>query len=139
MTTVIASIGTGRTGSPFLRTWSDSPIGTKLLGIGIWHEGGANHTQIGNPTWPDPIPAWTADQRTTASDACSTWVSNIIATWSNKFDLRRDGCASTNQSCCRYSVKIDGVSFTKVTSMSANTIVVGHEQRAVVGRGVEPG
>jgi hypothetical protein len=106
-------------------TWSDKPIGTKLLGFGIWKEGGVNHTQFGSLAWPDPIPAWTADQRATASSTMKTWISNIISTWSNKFDLRRDGCASTNQSCCRYAVKIDGVSFTKVDSMSPGTIVVG--------------
>ena len=66
----------GASWQPIPAKWSDKPIGTKLLGFGIWKEGGVNHTQYGSLTWPDPIPDWTADQRATANSTMKTWISN---------------------------------------------------------------
>jgi hypothetical protein len=110
---------------PVPTIWQDRPIGTKLVGMGIWREGAINRAQYG-AIWPEDVSAtWTADQQALANSTLPIWVSNIIATWSNKFDLRRAGCASSNQKCCRYSVRVNSVTFTPVGAKMGNTIVIG--------------
>ena len=94
----------------------------KLCGMGIWREGTANKAQYGG-TWPDPIRNWGPTELALASSTLPTWSANTAAAWSQKFDLRRSGCSSTNQKCCRYSVRI-GISFTEVATKSDKTIIV---------------
>jgi type VI secretion system secreted protein VgrG len=102
--------------------WSDTGS-VKLYGIGIWREGSSNKAQFGN-TWPENIPTWGTAQQSVANSTLPTWTSNTNGAWTNKFDLRRDGCASTDQKCCRYSVRIS-VSFTAVATRSGHTIIIG--------------
>jgi len=103
--------------------WVDEPIGTKLLGIGIYRDGTVSRAEYGL-TWPDPIPDWTDDQRARAKGILDQWEANCASAWSHQFDLRRDNCASSDQKCCRYSIEI-AVKFTKVTKKTDKAIVVG--------------
>lgn len=103
-------------------TWSDTGS-VKLYGIGIWREGTTNKAQFGN-NWPEAIPAWAAAQQTIANNTLPTWVTNTNGAWTHKFDLKRDGCASTDQKCCLYTVKIV-VAFNAVATRSGHTIIIG--------------
>lgn len=102
-------------------TWTD-PNNVRLYPIGIWREGTSNKAQFGN-NWPETVPAWGAPENSTRSSTLPTWISNINSTWTHKFDLKRHGCASSDKSCCRYTVKAT-VSFTEVASRSGKTIVL---------------
>lgn len=103
-------------------TWSD-PTNTRLYGIGIWREGSRNRAQFG-PDWPETIPEWTAAQRTSAATTLTSWTTSINAKWTNKFDLKRIECLSTDVKCCRYKTKAQ-VAFTKVAALAAKVIVLG--------------
>jgi hypothetical protein len=103
-------------------TWNDQK-NVKLYGIGIWREGTQNRAQFGN-VWPDSIASWGASEQAQADAILPGWKAKTDAAWTNKFDLRRHGCSSTNQSCCRYSVQTT-VNFNKVDTKSDNTIVIG--------------
>jgi type VI secretion system secreted protein VgrG len=110
---------------PVPDSWRDSPGGTKLFGIGIWSDGASSKAEFGL-SWPDPILEWTPAEQARADATFATWVGNTEKAWSNKFDLRRDGCSSTDQRCCRYSVTVD-IGFSAVTAdeKGRHTIVVG--------------
>jgi hypothetical protein len=103
-------------------SWSDTN-NVKRYGIGIWREGAANKAQFGNG-WPESIPNWSAAQQAIASKTLPDWSAKTKSAWSNKFDLRRDGCKSSKDSCCRYSVTAT-VSFTAVSQRQGHTIVIG--------------
>jgi len=103
-------------------TWTD-PGNVKLYGLGIYREGATNKAQFGN-NWPEDIPAWNAAQQGVADTTLPTWTTNTNNTWTNKFDLRRHGCVSTDQKCCRYSVKVV-VSFASVATRSGHVIIIG--------------
>jgi hypothetical protein len=102
-------------------SWSD-PNNVKLYGIGIWREAAANKAQFGN-AWPENIPSWSPSQQAVASRTLPGWSAKCKSAWSNKFDLRRDGCASSKDACCRYSVTAS-VSFTAVATRQEHTIVL---------------
>lgn len=103
-------------------TWTDAG-NVKLYGIGIWREGTSNKAQFGN-SWPENIPTWGAAQQGVADSTLPTWTSNTNNAWTHKFDLRRHGCPSTDQKCCRYSVKVV-VSFAPVATRSGHVIIIG--------------
>jgi type VI secretion system secreted protein VgrG len=111
----------GSAWQPVPATWSD-PTSTLLYPIGIWSEGGANKAQFGN-NWPEAVPAWGAAQNTLATTTLATWVTNIDAMWTNKFDLKRKECLSTDPKCCRYKTRCS-VNFTAVATRSGHTIVL---------------
>jgi hypothetical protein len=112
----------GAAWKPVPAGWSD--VGNvKLYGIGIWREGSANKAQFGN-TWPDLITPWGAAQQAVANATLPTWKANTEGAWAHKFDLRRDGCVSTEQKCCRYAVSVS-VTFTAVPAKAGHAIVVG--------------
>lgn len=103
-------------------TWSDTG-NVKLYGIGIWREGSSNKAQFGN-SWPEAIPAWGPAQQAIADSTIPGWVRDTNGAWTDKFDLKRDGCQSTDQTCCRYPVKIT-MGFTAVATRSGHTIIIG--------------
>jgi hypothetical protein len=103
-------------------TWSDTGA-VKLYGIGIWREGTSNKAQFGN-SWPEAIPTWNATQQGVADTTIPDWVSRTNTAWTDKFDLKRDTCASTDQTCCRYPVKVT-MGFTAVATRSGHTIIIG--------------
>ncbi len=111
----------GSNWQPVPAAWSD-PNNVKLYGIGVWREGAQNKAQFGN-NWPSNLSTWGAAEEATASATLPTWKANTAAAWTNKFDMRRHGCASGDQHCCRYSLQVS-VDFTAVATRSGHTIVL---------------
>jgi len=94
--------------------WQD--IGSvKLFPIGIWAEGTVNKAQTDDGLWPEPIPAWGATEESLRSSVLPQWINTIQTTWTNKFDLKRQDCPSTDSNCCRYHPKIIAT-FTETTT-----------------------
>ncbi len=102
-------------------TWSD-PSSTLLYPIGIWREGSTNKAQFGS-NWPETVPAWGAAQNSTRSSVLPTWTSTINSVWTNKFDIKRKECGSTDPQCCRYKTQTI-VSFSEVATKSGRDIVL---------------
>lgn len=111
----------GSAWQPVPATWAD-PTATLLYPIGIWREGATNRAQFGN-NWPEAIPVWGATQNASAAATLPTWTANINAAWTNKFDLKRKECLSTEPACCRYKTRCN-VSFTEVATRTGHAIVL---------------
>ena len=112
-------------------TWSD-PANVLLYPIGLWAEGGTNHTQVGTTAWPEAIPAWGATETTLATTTLATWTTNINATWTNKFDLKRRECRSTEVQCCRYKTRCS-VSFVQVAVKGNGIVLAANNARSNAG------
>ena len=112
-------------------TWSD-PANVLLYPIGLWAEGGTNHTQFGTTAWPEAIPAWGATETTLATTTLATWTTNINATWTNKFDLKRRECRSTEVQCCRYKTRCS-VSFVQVAVKGNGIVLAANNARSNAG------
>jgi hypothetical protein len=90
--------------TPVPSTWKD-PIGTKLSGMGVWNENGVVKHQYGKREWPDPVPEW-SDEALAQKQLSLADVSDMLGYWwTYQFDLKRDGCLSTDVDCCRFRVK----------------------------------
>jgi type VI secretion system VgrG family protein len=109
-------------------TWSD-PAAILLYGISVWMEGTTKHTQFGTLAWPDTIPAWGPTETALAATTLPTWTTNINATWTNKFDLKRQECRSTQDKCCRYKTKAL-VSFVQVATLGSGIIIAANNGRS---------
>lgn len=109
-------------------TWSD-PSSILLYPISVWQEGTTRHTQFGTLTWPEAIPAWGATETTRASTTLPIWTTNINAMWTNKFDLKRQECRSTEPKCCRYKTKAT-VSFVQVATRGTGIVLAANNGRS---------
>ncbi|MFV8753690.1 type VI secretion system Vgr family protein [Nannocystaceae bacterium ST9] len=121
--------GTAWTAVP--ATWSD-PANVLLYPIAIWIEGGTNHTQFGTTAWPEAIPAWGATETTLATTTLATWTTNINATWTGKFDLKRVECRSTDAQCCRYKTRCS-VTFVQVAVKGSGIVLAANNARSNAG------
>ncbi|MBC8070754.1 MAG: type VI secretion system tip protein VgrG, partial [Deltaproteobacteria bacterium] len=121
--------GTAWTAVP--ATWSD-PANVLLYPIAIWVEGGTSRTQFGTTAWPEAIPAWGATENTLATTTLATWTTNINATWTNKFDLKRRECRSTDAQCCRYKTKC-AVTFNQVAVKGKGIVLAANNARSNAG------
>ena len=89
--------------------------------VGFYKSGGQFICQYGG-NWPERFSDWnieSANNRQRISD----WRDNITTTWNDKFDLKRRGCASSADWCCRYETEFS-VNFNKQNSLVAETIIV---------------
>ncbi len=121
--------GTAWTAVP--ATWTD-PLSVKLYPIALWVEGGTNHTQFGTTPWPEAIPAWGATETTLATTTLATWTTNIASTWTNKFDLKRRECRSTDAQCCRYKTRA-AVTFVQVAVKGSGIVLAANNARSNAG------
>ncbi len=85
--------------------WSD-PIGTLSLGIALGKEGDVVKTQYGTLAWPEKLPDWGDPENQLAAKKLPIWKSRIETVWTGIFDLRRKECPSSDESCCRYHIKV---------------------------------
>jgi len=102
--------------------WSDLG-GVKLYPIGVWREYLSNKTQFGDQSWPDYILPWSDAAIASAQTVLPRWTNTIQTVWSAAFDLKRDQCPSTDNSCCRYHTTAVA-SFNQVQSMSTAATIV---------------
>ena len=109
-------------------TFSD-PANIRLYGISVWQEGTTRHTQFGTLQWPEAIPAWGATENALAATTLPTWTTNINATWTNKFDLKRGECRSTQDKCCRYKTKAS-VTFVQVATLGSGIVLAANNGRS---------
>jgi type VI secretion system VgrG family protein len=102
----------------------------RLLPNAVWRENGVNRTQYGTLAWPGTIPEWGPTQEALAATTLPQWTANINAHWTNKFDLKRQECRSTDPQCCRYKTRCN-VSFTKVdVKTDTNIVLVANDGRS---------
>ncbi|NVB38066.1 type VI secretion system tip protein VgrG [Pseudenhygromyxa sp. WMMC2535] len=118
--------GTAWTAVP--ATWSD-PSHILLYPIAVWNEGGTRHTQFGSLQWPEPIPAWGTTETNLASTTLPTWTTNINNMWTNKFDIKRRECRSTEAKCCRYKTKAV-VTFTQTATLGDGIVLAANNARS---------
>jgi len=95
----------------------------RLLTNAVWRENGANRTAYGTLAWPGAIPDWSPTEEALAATTLPQWTANINAYWTNKFDLKRQECRSTDPQCCRYKTRCS-VRFTKVEIKARHVIVL---------------
>ncbi len=113
---------------PVPATWTD-PANIRLYGISVWQEGTTRRTQFGTLQWPDPIPAWGPTENSLAATTLPTWTTNIDNTWTNKFDLKRQECRSTEDLCCRYKTRTT-VSFVQVATLGTGIVLAANFGRS---------
>ncbi len=87
--------------------WKNDKYSNRLLSNGIWEEGGAVRTQYGKIPWPDPVPAWTENDLDWLRVHLVDWKMQIEDMWTNKFDIKRRECRSTDPRCCRYHTRAE--------------------------------
>ncbi len=121
--------GTAWTAVP--ATWAD-PANVLLYPIAIWVEAGTSRTQFGTTAWPEAIPAWGATETTLATTTLATWTTNINATWTGKFDLKRVECRSTDPQCCRYKTRCS-VTFVQVAVKGSGIVLAANNARSNAG------
>lgn len=87
------------------KVWTD-PLGTKLIGIGLWKEDGKAKTQYDIfARWPEELPEWSEESIARLEEVEKRWIKAINEYWSSAFDIKRDQCHGHDPKCCRYSVK----------------------------------
>jgi type VI secretion system VgrG family protein len=116
---------------PVPATWLD-PQNILLYPIAVWQEGGVNHTQRGTLAWPGTVPAWGPTETALAATTLPTWTTNINSAWTNKFDLKRVECRSTNLQCCRYKTRCS-VTFSQVATGGGGIVLAGNAGRSNAG------
>ncbi len=89
--------------------------------VGFYKQGNNYTCQYGG-TWPERFADWNIDSPPNRR-RITQWRDNIITTWNNKFDIKRRGCQSGADWCCRYQTEFD-VSFEKKNALSAGTLIV---------------
>lgn len=108
--------------------WAALPRAFRLIDASNFcvgfYKAGANYVCQYGGNWPTPadFSAWNpADpaKRKKLSD----WEQEIDKTWSGKFDIRRVGCGSTNDRCCRLPVGTT-VRFQQQASFSADNLII---------------
>jgi hypothetical protein len=103
-------------GEPILKYWNgvtwvlvpslwQDPIQTKLIGFAVWKEVGYVKTQFGTRPWPDPVHEWSEGALSIKEGRLDGWQNAIQEFWTNKFELKREGCLSDAPECCRHPVK----------------------------------
>jgi hypothetical protein len=93
--------------------WKALPTGFTLadannVGVGFYKSGTTYTCQYGsfsNTTWPEAFADWSAADNTAWTTSKANWERTIADEWSNKFYLKRHGCTSTDQTCCRYTTR----------------------------------
>ena len=108
--------------------WKDLPAGftpnaAEYFSTAFYKSGSSYASTMGG-TYPDAF----ADYDFDASEYTtirSNWVTRVHDVWTEQWAMRRHGCTSdASVNCCKYSVQVD-VTFTTVTTHSADTILVG--------------
>jgi type VI secretion system secreted protein VgrG len=101
-------------------TWADNG-GLDLYGMYVYKNGTNYPTQMGT-NFPQAPPDWNVDAAG-PQNTLRNWASHISTRWTGVFDIKRDGCTSTDQHCCRYKIKAS-VAFTKVAAKDNDTVVI---------------
>jgi len=98
-------------------------VRNRLLDMAVWTEAGVNRTQYGTLAWPGVVPPWQPADVALAATVLPRWTTAINTTWTNKFDLERIECRSTETQCCRYKTRC-AVAFNQVAAKTDTNIVL---------------
>ena len=71
-------------------------------------------------TWPEAFTDFEIPE-----DKTNAWLTAITNAWDDKFYLKRDGCTSDNENCCRYTVRVE-VNFSETEGESMVRAVNGN-------------
>lgn len=100
-------------------------LGDKLLGIWVCRGVlGVVMTQYGTLPWPDPIGDWAPESVAAFEQRKRDWSAAVSTTWSDKFALRRDQCASQDDRCCAYPIRVE-VGFKEYPILTDHVVVIG--------------
>ncbi len=117
--------------------WTNVPVAwtqrvgvrNRLLDMAIWREGTTDKTQYGTLAWPGTVPAWGPTETALAARVLPQWTAQINATWTDKFDLKRQECRSTEPQCCRYKTRCR-VTFNQTATKGTGIVLAGNSGRS---------
>jgi len=89
--------------------------------VGFYKSGNSYTCQYGG-NWPERFANWNINSPSSRR-RINQWTDNIHDTWNDKFDIKRRGCASSADWCCRYQTEFS-VEFKKQDALSNETLIV---------------
>lgn len=112
------------------QAWVAPPVGfvyeaKKQYSKGLIKTGDSWTSTNGQLQWPDPKPAWTP----LAADInakLDQWSQAVRDVWSKRSFLKRKGCTSLVDACCRHAIVVD-VTFRKAADPTAASVVIAEE------------
>ncbi|NJK32119.1 MAG: type VI secretion system tip protein VgrG, partial [Deltaproteobacteria bacterium] len=103
----------------------------KRYGCALWREEGEVKVQYGSSAWPDPVSDWGEKEYKRARRIMKAWKMAIETQWSNRFDLKRRECQSSDPRCCRYSTRVE-VNFVQARTRGDGIVVGANQGRSNV-------